>query len=245
MNENLNWTDHIAALKLKMSRNAGILFKVKGILPTKVIHTLYYCFIHSHLNYCSSVWGLDNKKSLEPIFISQKRAIRALIPGYVNYFYNKETKQKPHSTKEAFTENEILTVHNQVLLNSLVSLQKIILDLAPVATKDTFYKNQCIDANNSANENARIMSLDETHQPRLLSQQNSFFYKTVRLYNEISDYYTSQEDTNIKKLKTKPLKRELTQYLLTIQSSYISDEWTINNFRLYHGVRASERIKSN
>ena len=99
MNENLNWTDHIAALKLKMSRNAGILFKVKGIVPMKIIRTLYYCFIHSHLNYCSSVWGLGNKHSLEPLFcfISQKRAIRSLIPGYVNYFYNKKTKQTPHN----------------------------------------------------------------------------------------------------------------------------------------------------
>ena len=171
MNENLNWTDHIAALKLKMSRNAGVLFKVKGIVPMKIIRTLYYCFIHSHLNYCSSVWGLGNKHSLEPLFISQKRAIRSLIPGYVNYFYNKKTKQKPHSTKETFTNNEILTVHNQVLLNSLSNLQKIILDNAPVAISDIYLSKHRI-VNRNTEEIPSITTSDEIIEPRLKSQQN-------------------------------------------------------------------------
>ena len=244
INENLNWNDHIAALRLKMSRNAGILFKVKGILPIKAMKTLYHCFIHSHLNYCSTIWGLGSKSSLEPLFIAQKRAIRSLIPGFVNYFYNKETQEKPHKTKQAFNTNSILTVHNQVLVNSLTHLQKIILGVAPTAMNALLYKHSDPSTISNRNNGTRRTIPNNTSQPRLQAQRNYLFYKAVRIYKEIYDLYNSDEEININSLTIKPFKRIIKEYLMAIHSLDTADEWTIKNFRLYDGTRKSVRIAS-
>ena len=49
------------------------------------------------MNYCSNVWGLGSKHSVNSIFIAQKKAIRSIGNGYFKYFYNKKTLIK--STK--------------------------------------------------------------------------------------------------------------------------------------------------
>ena len=78
MDDKFNWSIHRSTLAAKISRNAGILYRLKGIVPHSVILTLYYSFVQSHLCYCSTLWGLGAKSSLNSIFSSQKKAIRAV-----------------------------------------------------------------------------------------------------------------------------------------------------------------------
>ena len=85
MDENLNWNAHRAALATKISRNAGILLKLRGTIPLQTLKTLYSSFVQSHLCFCPSVWGLSTKNSLEKIFTAQKKAIRGISLGYCNY----------------------------------------------------------------------------------------------------------------------------------------------------------------
>ena len=49
--------------------------------------------------------------------------MRAVIPGYINYKF-KDGKIPGH-TKFAFTEYQILTIHNLIALNSLLFIHKI------------------------------------------------------------------------------------------------------------------------
>ena len=76
MDSKLNWNAHRQKLASKLSRNVGILRKLKGIVPLNVIKLLYNSFIQSHLYYCPSVWGLGPKSSLDKIFSAQKKSIR-------------------------------------------------------------------------------------------------------------------------------------------------------------------------
>ena len=48
---NLNFSDHVKVVELKISVAVGILYKLKFGLPPKSHVTLYYSFIHSHLLY--------------------------------------------------------------------------------------------------------------------------------------------------------------------------------------------------
>ena len=121
----------MTALSKKLSQNSGILIKVKGIFPLSVLKTLYHSFIQSHLNYCSLVWGFGCKNSLNPIFVAQKKAIRILAPGYVNYWYNKKTGQTPSHTKNFFNELGLPTVYTLILQKVLVCMQKIQISNAP------------------------------------------------------------------------------------------------------------------
>ena len=64
VDDNLSWSNHIKSLASKISRNSGIMYKLKGIVPDSVLKTLYNSFIQSNLNYCSTVWGLRSKNSV-------------------------------------------------------------------------------------------------------------------------------------------------------------------------------------
>ena len=73
INETLTWKEHILAIKAKMSRYVGILYKLKTFLPLSARKNIFHCFVQSHISYCSLVWGLGPKTSLEPLFSEQKR----------------------------------------------------------------------------------------------------------------------------------------------------------------------------
>ena len=73
INENSTWNNHILAIKAKMSRYVGILYKLKKLIPLTARKHIFYSFVQSHLNYCSLEWGLGPKASIEPLFSEQKR----------------------------------------------------------------------------------------------------------------------------------------------------------------------------
>ena len=87
MDENLNWSQHIATVKSKMARYVGILYKIKKYLPLNARLQIYHSFVQSHVNYCSLVWGFSSKHNIELIFAKQKKGLRAVIPGYIKYKY--------------------------------------------------------------------------------------------------------------------------------------------------------------
>ena len=73
INEQLTWNQHILAVKAKMNRYVGILYKLKNILPFSARKNVFHSFVQSHLNYCSLVWGLGPKSCIEPPFTEQKK----------------------------------------------------------------------------------------------------------------------------------------------------------------------------
>ena len=131
VDDNLSWSNHIKSLASKISRNSGIMYKLKGIVPDSVLKTLYNSFIQSNLNYCSTVWGLRSKNSVEPLFRAQKKAIRTVENRYNLFFYNKDTGECPCHTKEIFERNDFLTVHNLIAKNCLSMMQKVYIGLCP------------------------------------------------------------------------------------------------------------------
>ena len=120
--ENLSWRNHIMAVKAKMSRYVGVLYKLKSIIPFSARKNIFQSFVQSHLNYCPLVWGLGSKSSIEPLFTEQKKAMRALTPGYTKNYYHKGIK--PCHTKSYFTNYKILTVHSILLKNILIFMYK-------------------------------------------------------------------------------------------------------------------------
>ena len=67
MDFKLNWKTQIAKLACKLSRNAGILYTLKGLEPSialKLVYNSYVYIVLSHVNYCSNIWGLGSKNQL-------------------------------------------------------------------------------------------------------------------------------------------------------------------------------------
>ena len=102
LDEKLSWTVHINALKFKMPRYVGIMYHIKPFIPLNIRIQIYHSVVQSHLNV-----GFTKKSNIESLFRQQKKGIRAIIPGPVNYFYR--DGNLPTGTKPLFIDHSILT----------------------------------------------------------------------------------------------------------------------------------------
>ena len=53
----LNWSHQIKAVKTKISRGIGAIRSTKFLIPHSLLSNLYYSFVQSHLSYGVSTWG--------------------------------------------------------------------------------------------------------------------------------------------------------------------------------------------
>lgn len=57
VDENLKWDNHINETSKKISRNIGIMGRVKSFLSSRELLLLYNSLVLPHINYCAMVWG--------------------------------------------------------------------------------------------------------------------------------------------------------------------------------------------
>ena len=79
IDEYLSFEDHIDLLCAKISKSLYIINRSKNFLPKTSLLTLYFALIHSHLSYCTSIYGCAQKTKLTKLFVKQKKAIRIVV----------------------------------------------------------------------------------------------------------------------------------------------------------------------
>lgn len=226
---NMTWKKHISSLASKIARNSGMIYNLNGIVPEKVLKTLYNSFIQSHLNYCSNVWGLGSKASINKIFTAQKKAVRAVECNYTNYFYNSETGELPCHTKGIFNRYKFLTIHNLIAKNCLVAMHKVFMGTSPTSINSLFslYKN----GDRGSRRSVQIFDIPSS---RLVALDSSLPFKGPRLYNHvIQALKINQTSKNPEHAFLIPFKRFISSYLLTTQEKGDAD-WELENFALYN-----------
>ena len=238
VDDRLAWTSHVKALKAKMSRYVGIMYKIKRHIPLEVRLQIYNSFVQCHVNYCCLVWGFSSKSNIESIFSRQKKGIRAVMPGYIQYYFKDGTL--PSGTKSSFTKYKILTIHNIIAKNALIFMHKISTfpKLLPQSLKDTIPGNV---PNTIVSDDTFEEHSDWIEKFGSQVYRNTLFYKGPLLqidskFNEIRSPSAC--------LSMKIFKNNVTNSLLKYQSSGEKDEWLANNFVLYNinGLRRSARI---
>ena len=65
IDEKPTFRKHITALKTKMCRYIGVMYKLKFLIPIKVRLLFYHSFVQSHLNFCSLIWGFAAKSFIK------------------------------------------------------------------------------------------------------------------------------------------------------------------------------------
>ena len=73
LDEYLSFDAHCNFLCSKLSRSNYIINRVKNILPTKILKTLYYSLIHPHILYGLPIYSCTTQKNLNKIFKMQKK----------------------------------------------------------------------------------------------------------------------------------------------------------------------------
>ena len=242
MDENLNWNHHIAALASKVSRNSGILYKLREILPAKALRNLYFSFIESHLLYCSSVWGTVPKSRISILFSAQKKAIRAISFARVNFFYDPINGKAPSHTKPLFKSQTLLALPNLIAKTILGILQKVRLGVAPSNIKNFFQQRVPGSAAHATRHDHT--KLFENRFFRLSRSNFQISHVGPKLYNHISQLASRKQTLNKgiadKRITDKfydPFRKEISKILLNIQSLPVLDketnEWGDTNFPLY------------
>ena len=76
IDEDIKWKTHIAKLQTVLSRNVGIISRVKYFLDTKHLLLLYNSLVLSHVNYCCFLYSNTYSTNLNELEKLQKRAVR-------------------------------------------------------------------------------------------------------------------------------------------------------------------------
>ena len=114
ISDTLTWDAHINYLTRKISKISGSLFKMRQCIPRGMIRQVYFALVNSQLIYGINVWGSAGSASnLSKLFATQKKAIRTL------FHIQRLCRYIPGHTKDAFSKNKILTVHNLYFLSTL------------------------------------------------------------------------------------------------------------------------------
>ena len=72
----LTFKYHIDELNRKVSRDIGVLYKLRPFVTSKIIANVYYAIIYPVLLYVIVVWGNVGKTLLTPIHLLQKKFVR-------------------------------------------------------------------------------------------------------------------------------------------------------------------------
>ena len=78
---NLKWNKHINHISIKVSKVIGIMFRLRTILPSDVLQTLYNSLIMPHFHYCLLTWG-STIKTGHKIHLLQKKALRLIYKSH-------------------------------------------------------------------------------------------------------------------------------------------------------------------
>ena len=86
LDNGLRFDLHIRSISDKISKNIGVLYKIRNFVPTSILINLYYSLIYPYLTYCNIVWGGTCNNHLNKLVLLQKRAIRVISnSGYLDH----------------------------------------------------------------------------------------------------------------------------------------------------------------
>ena len=90
---NLSWLNHISYVSKKISKNIGIIYRLKNNFPDYVLRQLYFSLIYPYLIYCVSIWGNSPHSHLKLIKTCQNNYLRILSKinkfDHISEFYKK------------------------------------------------------------------------------------------------------------------------------------------------------------
>ena len=133
IDECLTWKQHIDCVSKTISRNIGVMNKLKYSIPGRILHTLYCTLITPYLNYGILIWGSTCKSYLDKLIKLQKWAIRTIT----------NSQYRSH-TGPLFAKSNLLNVTDMYTLELGVFMYKYSINDLPVAFKEYFMKRSDI-----------------------------------------------------------------------------------------------------
>ena len=75
---NHTWKYHLNELSKQLARTSRVFFKIRHLLPSSVLVSLYHSLFGSFIQYGIVVWGLTYDIHIKSIYFLQKKVARAI-----------------------------------------------------------------------------------------------------------------------------------------------------------------------
>ena len=118
----MKFTTHINGISNILSRNIGMIARIRQYVPQKQLLQLYHSLVHPYINYCCFIWGSTYASQIQKLLILQKRAMRII-----------EGTFPPQSANPIFKKHNILKVNEIAHLQMLLIMHRHLLNELPPA----------------------------------------------------------------------------------------------------------------
>ena len=81
IDDNLNYKNHIQHITNTISKNTGILYRIRDALPLTARKNFYYAYIYPYLNYNIILRGSASQNHIHHLSIKHKRCISTICNG--------------------------------------------------------------------------------------------------------------------------------------------------------------------
>ena len=183
----LSWKPHVDNICRIISRNIGVINKVKFYFPTSTLLMLYSTLILPYLNYGIIAWGNTHSTYLDRILLLQKKALRVIC----------NVSWRSH-TDELFFENNILKIHDLYFHHLGQFMYKLNNNSLPLVFDAMFHTNKTIHKYPTRQSN-------EFHLPltRTIFAQSVFTSTGPKFWNSLNHNIIGAPSLNTFKAKLK------------------------------------------
>ena len=163
----LKWQDHIESLCVKLSKAAGMIYKLKPVAPKSVLKMVYYSIVDSHLRYGITAYGSANSTSLERLNGIHNKIIK----------YMKDSNE---TNSQAYSSLGILNIPNLYKYEII----KLVFNMRNGVTPNAF-KNfiNCID--HKYGTRSRNIGNYNIPQPNTQRDKTSIKYQGATIWNTL------------------------------------------------------------
>ena len=192
IDENMTWKHHIDGISKTISRNIGVMNKLKHFVPERILYSLYCSLVLPYINYAILVWGNTCKSYLDKLLKLQKWALRTISNSHY----------RSHSSP-LFAKYNIINVFDTYNLELGVFMFKYSTDALPSAFVNFFIKRSEIHNYHTRFKN----DYNQTRNKKTFSDQSVKTYGPI-LWNSLNE--------NIKKSNSiKHFKNQYKNHLLS------------------------------
>ena len=133
IDKSLKFSSHIKNVARIISRNIGVISRIRYFINTKNTYILYNAMILPYLNYCCLLWGINYASQLNRLVILQKRAVRLIMRVY-----------PPASSEPIFQQFNILKINEIATIQMILVMHKYLLNELPESLKKLYNKEDII-----------------------------------------------------------------------------------------------------
>ena len=171
LDDKLSFQDHRLYIANKISKNIGILYKLRSILPEKDLFMLYNSLILPYLQYCNITWANVGTTKLGIFHKFQKKALRICTNSHY----------QAHSLP-LFHRLRTLNVYDIHKIQSAILMFNVYNNLSPKNISQMFVLNKSIHSYNTR-------SSTKYHYQKVITKAmfNSIRHNGPRIWNQLNN----------------------------------------------------------